>query len=274
MLDNTGAFFNNIANTIGNKFSTSGFANTVGTFLLNNTQFNNGLVTTIGNNLMTNDTFNKGFINTIGNNLISNSTFINNLASTLSNTQNSYYTSLVGPVGTVSDSKSIYNSLAPFTLNCTTGNNGMLCSTTYNTKGPVVYDLGPTTGSFNTTYNFGKNAVLQLGDWELSQGTNGNLQFKNQKDSSRGMDIANMNVPNATVGNMSGVNSNLNLNNSNLNVQNGNIGANNVNANNVNANNVNANWLVGNNASLFGGVLTHNNGSSPGNQGYRLGPFH
>jgi hypothetical protein len=37
---------------------------------------------------------------------------------------------------------------------------------------------------------------------------------------------------------------------------------------------IDAGWFVGNNASLFGGVLTHNNGSSPGNQGYRLGPFH
>jgi hypothetical protein len=202
MLDNTGVFFNTIVTTIGNKMSTSGFANTVGTFLLNNAQFNNGLVTTIGNNLMTNDTFNKGFVNTIGNNLISNSVFLNNLASTLSSTQNSYYTSLIGPIGTVSDSKSIYNSLAPFTLSCTTDNYGMLCSTTYNTKGPIMYDLGPTGGSFNTTYNFGKNAVLQIGDWKLSQGANGNLQFTNRKDSSSGMEIANINVQNATIGNI------------------------------------------------------------------------
>ncbi|NDA63760.1 MAG: hypothetical protein EBX50_17275, partial [Chitinophagia bacterium] len=89
------------------------------------------------------------------------------------------YKSLIGPVGNVADSQSIYNSLAPFTLNCSTGNNGMNCSTTYNTKGPISYNLGPTTGSFSTTYNFGNNGVLVVGNWKLFQDTAGNLQIIN-----------------------------------------------------------------------------------------------
>ena len=160
-------------------FSNSGFANTVGNYLLLNGNFNNGIVNTVSNVLVSNGGFNSGLVNTIGNNLVANTQFIRSLASTLSDTSNSYYKSLIGPVGTVADSKSIYNSLAPFTLNCSTGNNGMNCSTTYNTTGPISYNLGPTTGTFSTTYNFGNNGVLAVGNWKLFQDKDGNLQIIN-----------------------------------------------------------------------------------------------
>ena len=225
--------------------------------MLNNTSgtfFNN-----LSNNLMSDKNFNGGLVNTIGNNLIVNSAFINNLASTLSNTQNSYYTSLVGPPGSISDTKSIYNSLTPFTIACTTGNNGMVCSTTFNTVGPMVYNLGPTTGTFNTNYNFGKNAVLQIGDWKLSQSPNGNLQFINTQNSSSGIEVSNATIGNTNTVNLSNVRR---------------IYGGPENMIDVNTGILMSNWFSGNNVSVYGGVLTHTDASRPGNQGYRLGPFH
>jgi len=156
-----------------------------------------------------------------------NNTFITNLAGTLASNP-TYQQMLQGPPGDITNPESLKSALKPKTMWCSNGtfgnmdgnfgkiitnnpdnkniNNtwgGYLCSTPYITSGSL-YKIGETpvfnsmTGVYTTN-----SGIVQIGDWQIYQSTDGNLQFSNinekikePKINTRNINTENMILPN------------------------------------------------------------------------------
>jgi hypothetical protein len=180
--------------TVGNKLSQLVYtqinnntgANTILSSLNTNLQKNTGFVDNVVNTMTTNSTFGNNLsdliYNKINNTPTSGNTVISKLAYNLA-TNPDYQYILQGPPGDILDPVSLQKTMQPKTLWCSNGTFGNIGNSTLcNIPNQPTFNTSSNTYTANTS-------ILQIGDWQIYQSTDGNLQFVNK----------NTKLPNATT---------------------------------------------------------------------------
>ena len=180
--------------TVGNKLSQLVYtqinnntgANTILSSLNTNLQKNSAFVDNVVNTMTTNSTFGNNLsdliYNKINNTPTSGNTVISKLAYNLA-TNPDYQYILQGPPGDILDPVSLQKTMLPKTLWCSNGTFGNIGNSTLcNIPNQPTFNTSSNTYTANTS-------ILQIGDWQIYQSTDGNLQFVNK----------NTKLPNATT---------------------------------------------------------------------------
>jgi Collagen triple helix repeat (20 copies) len=177
---------NKLSQLVYNQINTNTSANSVLSSLNSNLQKNNVFVDNVVNTMTTNSTFGNNLTdliyNKINNTPTSGNTIISKLAYNLA-TNPDYQYILQGPPGDILDPISLQKSMQPKTLWCSNG--------TFGNNGNSTLCNIPNQPTFNTTSNTytSNTSIIQVGDWQIYQSTDGNLQFVNKNNK----------IPNASI---------------------------------------------------------------------------
>ena len=200
-----GTVGNKLSQLVYNQINTNTSANSVLSSLNSNLQKNTVFVDNVVNTMTTNSTFGNNLTelvyNKINNTPTSGNTVISKLAYNLA-TNPDYQYILQGPPGDVLDPVSLQKSMVPKTLWCSNGTfgngggalsqnwSGTLCNTPPITSGSTLVNLG-TQPVFNTSSNTytANSGILQIGDWQIYQSTDGNLKINNTNNKNQNASI-------------------------------------------------------------------------------------
>ena len=181
-----GTVGNKLSQLVYNQINTNTSATSVLSSLNSNLQKNTVFVDNVVDTMTTNSTFGNNLTdliyNKINNTPTAGNTVISKLAYNLA-TNPDYQYILQGPPGDVLDPVSLQKSMIPKTLWCSNGTFGNIGNST-------LCNI-PNQPTFNTTSNTytSNTSIIQVGDWQIYQSTDGNLQFVNKNNK----------IPNASI---------------------------------------------------------------------------